>query len=312
MQALADALANVQDAWSSLTGESSDSSAASSSGTGSGLGVHVGESRLAIGPNGETFREFRVDCTLGNDQWHVWRRYSQFVALRAALRQKGGCVAHEVAVNESLPAKGSLLGVFTWHDVSQESAELRVAGLCRWVQGVVAIQAASGSPSLLAFLGVASVETRERAPIHVRAICSAGMADASLRRDSAGIGVAPETGDVFLFRTRGRTMPALQRAVTGSSWDHVGLLVFRDGQGRVCRSADCKAPGGCAGVLECDSNGTKWYPLRAYELEWHEFFDEIALRPLLWPGRGSAETVAILQARSPVVSVISHDLRDLT
>ena len=32
-----------------------------------------------------------------------------------------------------------------------------------------------------------------------------------------------------------------------------------------------------------------------YEREWHKLYDEIALRPLLWPGRGSAEACATLQ-----------------
>ena len=32
------------------------------------------------------------------------------------------------------------------------------------------------------------------------------------------------------------------------------------------------------------------YSLRGYEQEWHGLYEKIAVRQLLWPGRGSAET----------------------
>ena len=53
-------------------------------------------------------------------------------------------------------------------------------------------------------------------------------------------------------------------AVTGSAWDHVGVLLFRDGLQRVCRAIDCDHHGD-VGVLECDAAGTRFYALRSYE-----------------------------------------------
>ena len=228
------------------------------------LTVVLRESRVAVGVDDESVREYRIECKLGQDQWHVWRRYSQFSALRAALLQKGGCVATERAVLQPLPS--SLLGFFQKQAVSEELAAARIPGLNAWLQSVVALRAAASSPSLLAFLGVALVERRARASIHVRAICSVGLAAEALRRDSSGVDILPETGDLLLFRTRGRMVPAAQRAVTGSDWDHVGLLIYRDARGLVCRAAECKAPGGVAGVVECDASGTQFYPLRACAL----------------------------------------------
>ena len=49
------------------------------------------------------------------------------------------------------------------------------------------------------------------------------------------------------------------------------------------------------GILECDAAGTRFYLLRHYEREWHKMYEEIALRPLLWAGRGSAEACKTLQ-----------------
>jgi hypothetical protein len=86
---------------------------------------------------------------------------------------------------------------------------------------------------------------------------------------------------------RAPAVPALQRGLTGSRWDHVGVLLFRDRQQRVCAASECGS-GGSIGVIECDAAGTKFYSLRNYELAWHKQYDEICVRPLLWPGRGTA------------------------
>ncbi len=295
MEDLVDRLA---EAWNAIAGGSGGGSSATVDKRPSLLAVSISSTKIAVGSNDESFREYCIECTLGSDRWHVWRRYSQFVALRNALRQRGGPVSNEAAVNEPLPAKGSNLitMLLTRHDTSETSAAERTTGLCTWLRNVVAIPAAAGSPSLLAFLGIASLETRARAPIHVRAICGAG---ASAQHDAiAGYHSAPETGDVLLFRTRGRSVPALQRAVTNSDWDHVGLLVYRDGRGQVCSAAACRhTSAGLAGVLEADAcEGIKWYPLRGFELEWHGWYHQIAWRPLLWGGRGTADATHTLQA----------------
>ena len=75
----------------------------------------------------------------------------------------------------------------------------------------------------------------------------------------------------------------------------VGVLIFRDAQKRVCRAAD-RGPDGDSGVIECDMSGTRFYRLSSYEALWHKQYDEIALRQLRWDGRGTDDTIRILDA----------------
>jgi cell wall-associated NlpC family hydrolase len=265
---------------------------------------------------GGAFREFCICCRLGTYEWHVWRRYSQFAALRSELR-------HVIAAQNPLPAKG----FFKRHETSDAAAAARVPALSAWIAAVVADDAAIASPHLLAFIGAASLETRSRAALHVRAIASTA-----------------ESGDLVLFRTKA-TVPAIQRAVTQSHWDHVGILLFLDRNQHVCAASQCAhrpaLSGGQAGVLECDAAGapavsitspcafhrnlsdltfllsldtlgpnlvanicvarvpvfagTRFYPLSSYEAVWHHQYDAIALRPLQWSGRGTPATTALLQ-----------------
>ena len=183
---------------------------------------------------------------------------------------RNGSASVAAAALPQLPKKGLLIR----HASSDAAAAERAPALSAWLERVVSSNAALNSPSLLAFLGFASLETRSRAPLHVRSIIQ------TRGRQQTESDLAAESGDLILFRTRAG-IPALQRAVTNSSWDHVGILLFRDGDQRVCASSDCGRHGD-VGVLECDAAGTRFYPLRSYELAWHEQYDEIALRHLQW------------------------------
>lgn len=233
------------------------------------LKVAVTCSRLI--DNGEfapSYREYQIVVSHGDNSWHVWRRFSQFTALQAAL--KGG------AARAALPPRT----MFTWHATSTDAAVERIPLLHHWLVNVTASDDAT-SPTLLAFLGLASTmsDARSRPPIHVRSLIN---------------GEGGESGDLVLFRTRAN-VPALQRLATRSHWDHIGVLLYLDGARRVCRACECDvAWGGEAGILECNAAGTYFYALRGYELDWHSLYDEIALRPLLGPQRGTPDTTAAL------------------
>ena len=221
----------------------------------------------------EPYIEYRVECSIGGvGDWHTWRRFREFVSLRDDIRRT------VPAAQRPLPDKH-----FVRHATSEEVAIQRCEDLSEWLDGVLKDggNAASSSPALLSFLGCATVEDvdRGRPSLHVRAIGS-------------GLSTA-ETGDVVLFRTKA-TVPALQRAFTRSRWDHVGLLIFWSERGHICRAQDAGAHGGC-GIVESDANGTHCYRLVHYEMDWHRQYDEIAFRPVLWPGRGTPEAIQTLQ-----------------
>ena len=228
------------------------------------LSVAVSCSRLVEPGDTASYREYRIDVAHDDASWHAWRRYSQFSALRDALGSSSDI---------PFPPKG----VLTWHATSELTAAERVRTLGTWLAAVVSREELAASPSLLCFLGLASTLPAKRS-VHVRSITNAESG---------------ESGDLVLFRTRA-AVPALQRAVTRSRWDHVGILLFVNDERCVCRSAECGLCGE-VGVLECNSAGTRFYPLRGYEREWYTLYEEIALRPLLWPGRGTAAGCALLQ-----------------
>ena len=256
-------------------------SSASSSSKRTGLTVCILASRLIENIGDPAYREYRV--TVGHGEratWEVWRRFSEFVALRDVLTSK--------SARAPLPAKASVSGLSwaeswtqLWHNTTDNAANERAQGLQLWLEGVVESDDVA-SPALLTFLGLATTlpTARTRAPLHVRALI-------------AGDGTG-ESGDLVLFRTP-TTVPAVQRALTRSHWDHVGVLLYLDERKRVCRASECDARyGGEAGIIECNAAGTRFYSLAGYEREWHTLYDEIALRPLLWPGRGTPETCQTL------------------
>ena len=242
------------------------------------LSVHILASRLIENVGDPSYREYRI--TVGHGQrstWNVWRRFSEFVVLRDALTSQ--------AARAALPAKASVTGLTLswtdtwqqlWHNTSDNVAAERAAALESWLVGVVASDDMA-SPALLEFLGLVTTlpSALTRPPLHVRALID---------------GETGESGDIVLFRTP-TAVPAIQRAVTRSHWDHVGVLLYLDERKRVCPASACDARyGGEAGILESNAAGTRFYSLLGYEKEWHTLYHQIALRPLLWSGRGTPET----------------------
>ena len=233
------------------------------------LRVCIDAHRLAPYQQADPHIEYRIKCVFGSGRWHTWRRFREFVALREALQPRVRSASY------ALPHKG-----FSKHATSDATSAERAAALTIWLGRVVSDEAAVASPVLLAFIGLATLEPtgRGRPRMHVKLLDAPGA----------------ESGDLILFRTRA-AVPALQRAVTGSTWDHVGILVFRDALHRVCRAAD-RGPAGEVGIVEADSSGTRFYSLGGYKVSWHTQYEEMALRPLEWPGRGTDAAIATLNA----------------
>eukprot|EP00316_Scyphosphaera_apsteinii_P021289 CAMPEP_0119324982 /NCGR_PEP_ID=MMETSP1333-20130426/64644_1 /TAXON_ID=418940 /ORGANISM="Scyphosphaera apsteinii, Strain RCC1455" /LENGTH=361 /DNA_ID=CAMNT_0007332827 /DNA_START=149 /DNA_END=1235 /DNA_ORIENTATION=- len=100
-----------------------------------------------------------------------------------------------------------------------------------------------------------------------------------------------ESGDVMVFRTKA-PVAALQRAVTISKWDHVGLVVHRDRCERVTTAANSHE----VGFVECDMNGCRFYSLNDYtQRQWHQAYESMALRQVEWPGRGTSQAADVLE-----------------
>ena len=186
--------------------------------------------------------------------WSTWRRFSAFSELRKQL--KGLACA-----KKPLPHKH-----MRRHTVSPEDLKKRAPALAAWLNGVLADDGAMASMVILEFVGLAASAmggpSRERTPVHVSMLPQIA-----------------ETGDIMLFRTKA-VVPMLQRAVTQSNWDHVGVVVHFDWRGEVCnsiKSAEC-------GMIECDMAGTRFYGLQQYEsYQWHLQYEKMALRQYAAP-----------------------------
>ena len=213
--------------------------------------IYVVGTRVAPGlAANEEYLEYRVQVTAGENEWYVWRRFASFYTLKAAL--KGLCAAARAA----LPPKGLLQR----HGTSGDVASARAPALERWLQQLVLDDRALTSPLVLEFLGLATMVAplQRRAPLHVRSI---------ITRECGGD--CAETGDLVLFRTRA-TVPALQRAMTNSRWDHVGILV---------RSAFWSAPTARA--------AQRWRRQRRFYLRPPAHTPLSSCRDPLFPGRGA-------------------------
>ena len=134
------------------------------------------------------YREYRISVSLGGSTWHVWRRYSQFDALRTAMCS---------GTNPNTPAQASLppKGFLQPHSTAVE----RMPALDTWLSAIVSCEASLASPSLLAFLGMldthSNLHARGRAPVHVRALIDHQYV-------ARGTPAPVESGDLMLFRTR--------------------------------------------------------------------------------------------------------------
>jgi hypothetical protein len=194
------------------------------------------------------FIEYCVELRRGAHVWVVWHRFSSFQNLRSQLRPKVAAAA------APLPHKES----FRWHSTSTVIVSQRSHALCKWLSAVLEEDRALDHVALLSFLGLLS-EVPLQPTVHVSALPRAA-----------------QTGDVILFRTIA-TGPALQRVVTWSHWDHVGMVIFRDRAGRVCAAAEAAE----CGFIEADASGCRFYSLSAFtENEWHRLYRSVGLRRL--------------------------------
>ena len=194
------------------------------------------------------FTEYCIELRRGSQMWRCWHRFSDFELLQSQLRD---VVAAAMA---PLPNKE-----LRWRSTSSEAVEQRVPALCSWLTAVLAEKSSLEQHALLSFLGLLA-RLPEQQTVHVDALSR-----------------SVETGDVILFCTAATVFPAFQRAVTRSAWDHVGLIVFRDRNRRVCAAEDSVE----CGFVEADASGCRFYGLSAFtENEWHRLYHAMAFRRL--------------------------------
>lgn len=168
---------------------------------------------------------YEIEVCCGGLAWHVERSYEDFVALDRQLRAGLPAFWSRNAIAYGTASRLGARFASTGAAVASE----RLPGLAAYLDEVTR----SGGREVLKFLGAARASTAARETVHVRRLAS-----------------LVSSGDLILFRSR-ETMSAVQRAVTGSDWDHVAVVV------------QSKATPALKLLLEATSDGVSVLPVAA-------------------------------------------------
>jgi len=252
--------------------------ASSSSGTGSGNAVNSTTSAPAC-PIAvkivrhrtrwhfdKKFIQYEISVSFSNMRWSVYRRYSEFEMLHRKILKDFGGGKQQLP---KLPGKrwsGNLDPLFL---VNRRQA------LDKYFRKLMEIPAATGNAKVMEFLGMLSDHSSEskRKRLQADLVCRI---------------VKP--GDIVLFRTQG-TLPALQRTVLNTEYDHVGIVITKH-ISRFSRHFDAAA---ALFLLESTNEGVHAYPLRSRLRAWHLSGAIMVVRRLKHGTLSSGEVAEVLQ-----------------
>jgi len=99
-----------------------------------------------------------------------------------------------------------------------------------------------------------------------------------------------KAGDIVLFRTQG-TLPAIQRTVLSSEYDHVAIVVSKN-ISQACRSLNY---GSSLYLLESTNEGVHTYPLKSRLRAWHLSGAYIVIRRLIYEKMSKGKIEKALQ-----------------
>lgn len=202
---------------------------------------------------------YHISCFNKSLSWSILRRYSEFVELDKVLSSAHPVLMRKLGLPQLPPTTALSLSGASEHDVARrrvafEAYLQRVSSESELVMGI----------RLLAFLGAARSHTgRGSRDSHVDKLLP-----------------ALEIGDIVLFSTKsfGGT---LTRALTKSSWDHVGLVLRCPL--RSVRVASLM-------LLEASTaSGVRMLPLESFLLDAHANKAKLAVRRLEWDIRKHEE-----------------------
>ena len=189
-------------------------------------------------PSGHLYTSYLMQVRLNGMKWQISRRYSDFSMLNRALKCKFAATAKAGKIPwPSLPPKERIKR----HSNSDRVIKVRLKKLCKYIQAVTSLLFIMQDPpvELLEFLGIARQETEREETVHIHAL-------------------EPESvlkyGDVILFKCS-HGGAKLQRNLTRSAWDHVGIVVPMDRRFR----RNCPRPE--LGILEATTEGIASYTL---------------------------------------------------
>mmetsp|Transcript_13679 Transcript_13679/g.19111 ORF Transcript_13679/g.19111 Transcript_13679/m.19111 type:complete len:618 (-) Transcript_13679:121-1974(-) len=183
------------------------------------------------------FTQYEITISVSNMSWSIFRRYSEFEMLNKKL-------------NRDLKKKPKLPGKKWTGNMVEAFLESRKKGLESYLQQLLALPEAMSNVAVLEFLGFLSDHSKESKRKRIQAEQISRIA---------------KPGDVVLFRTQG-ALPALQRTVLSSDYDHVGIVVTK--YMSKFKNKNFEVIGGLY-LLESTNEGVLTYPLRSRLRAWH-------------------------------------------
>jgi len=215
MMSLLNEIVPLRRIWD-LRGLVKDLSLVSSSYASSRLVCEITGSRTLLDMNNRKYTAYVMLCRTGELSWSVRRRYKEFFELHARVKRWLSEHERETAVNAlpRLPKKTFSIG---GKKMDNAFVSRRERALQRYVAGLLTLEWSTACIPILSFFGAMSTSRQEtyeknntRPVVHASEVHKFA---------------AP--GDVLLFRTKS-TLSNLQRMVTVSEWDHVGMITVRD------------------------------------------------------------------------------------
>jgi len=190
----------------------------------------------------KNYVEYKINVQSNSLTWELHKRYSQWSALHKQLSQD----ADLKGLLLKLPSK-HLIG-----NLNTEVVEQRCAALKDYLREIMKKPKLQMNPHVLVFLGALS-SSRNQTRLYLDKVCE-----------------IVNQGDLILFRTDG-VLQGIQRAVTNSEYDHVGIVVRIPQHSRNEFSLF---------ILEATSDGVQKYALRSRLRAWHLSNAVVALRQL--------------------------------
>mmetsp|Transcript_7811 Transcript_7811/g.11636 ORF Transcript_7811/g.11636 Transcript_7811/m.11636 type:complete len:818 (+) Transcript_7811:180-2633(+) len=228
------------------------------------LRVALHQTRTATDMYGKSYTIYNLVVKQGGLEWTVERRYSDFAKLHESLgaqdESETGFIPR--ALLPHMPSKKLIKS----RSLLPRTVDKRRIKLGRYINSLIALEPALSNHLILSFLGMINT-ARFDSVDPVKGISRNTIHISKIRPEA-------RVGDLILFKCA-NTLSHLQRRVTRSEWDHVGLVVRSvSKEGRRC--------GGSLDLLEATGEGVTAYPLtgRLKAYHYNNFTKYMCIRQL--------------------------------
>jgi len=245
------------------------------------LKVTIRASRLAKDMHGKSFTMYNIFVKQGTLEWFVEHRYSDFAALNQALLKQP--TTETGFISKPLIPRLTTKKILTSKSMSAYTVDKRRIKLGKYLNSLILIEQAMSNRLILSFLGMLNTSRFD-------VVTSQGVSRNIIHLSK--VRTEAKWGDVILFKCA-NTLSHLQRTVTRSEFDHVGIVV-----------KSVKNPGQLD-LLESTGDGVTTFSLtgRLKAYHHHNFVEYMCIRQLKEFHRNEAVLRAVDELVQEVVGL---------